>query len=170
MARRVFTQTIYFGKLNKKGIWNLTSKLWHSWQWNLKDPNQSFVQIHLNHPKVTCTLLQLVMHPCDCYIWWFQVTCYICGRDFGSRSIGIHLPSCTKKWEQVKISWVSQNIAPLLSWSLGMLVHLTWSGSGAREASQEGAETFAHCSGWLWQGADETLILKVIFIKLMIIT
>jgi len=28
------------------------------------------------------------------------VTCYICGRDFGSRSIGIHLPSCTKKWEQ----------------------------------------------------------------------
>ena len=98
-------------------------------------------------PKVTCTLLQLVMHPCDCYIWWFQVTCYICGRDFGSRSIGIHLPSCTKKWEQVKISWVSQNIAPLLSWSLGMLVDLTWSGSGAREASQEGAETFAHCSG-----------------------
>ena len=28
------------------------------------------------------------------------VTCYICGRDFGSRSIGIHLPSCTKKWDQ----------------------------------------------------------------------
>merc|ERR1712130_406189 len=28
------------------------------------------------------------------------VTCYICGRDSGSRSIGIHLPSCTKKWEQ----------------------------------------------------------------------
>ena len=27
------------------------------------------------------------------------VTCYICGRDFGSRSIGIHLPNCQKKWE-----------------------------------------------------------------------
>ena len=27
------------------------------------------------------------------------MTCYICGRDFGSRSIGIHLPNCTKKWE-----------------------------------------------------------------------
>ena len=88
--------------------------------------------------------LQLVKHPCDCYIWWFQVTCYICGRDFGSRSIGIHLPSCTKKWEQVKISWVSQNIAPHRSWSLGILVQLTWSGSGAREASQKGAETLAH--------------------------
>ena len=27
------------------------------------------------------------------------VSCYICGRDFGTRSIGIHLPSCQKKWE-----------------------------------------------------------------------
>jgi len=27
------------------------------------------------------------------------VTCYICGRDFGTRSIGIHLPNCQKKWE-----------------------------------------------------------------------
>jgi len=27
------------------------------------------------------------------------VTCYICGRDFGTRSIGIHIPSCTKKWD-----------------------------------------------------------------------
>jgi len=27
------------------------------------------------------------------------VTCYVCGRDFGSKSIGIHLPSCKKKWE-----------------------------------------------------------------------
>jgi hypothetical protein len=27
------------------------------------------------------------------------VTCYICGRDFGSRSIGIHVPKCQQKWE-----------------------------------------------------------------------
>eukprot|EP00929_Paragymnodinium_shiwhaense_P024615 TRINITY_DN1508_c1_g1_i1.p1 TRINITY_DN1508_c1_g1~~TRINITY_DN1508_c1_g1_i1.p1 ORF type:complete len:777 (+),score=164.11 TRINITY_DN1508_c1_g1_i1:167-2497(+) len=27
------------------------------------------------------------------------VTCHICGRDFGSASIGIHIPQCTKKWE-----------------------------------------------------------------------
>jgi len=27
------------------------------------------------------------------------VTCYICGRDFGSKSVGIHLTSCKKKWE-----------------------------------------------------------------------
>ena len=33
------------------------------------------------------------------------VTCYICGRDFGSRSIGIHLPSCQKKWEAQQVSF-----------------------------------------------------------------
>jgi len=27
------------------------------------------------------------------------VTCYICGRDFGTRSIGIHVPKCQEKWE-----------------------------------------------------------------------
>lgn len=27
------------------------------------------------------------------------VTCYICGRDFGTRSIGIHVPKCQDKWE-----------------------------------------------------------------------
>merc|ERR1712123_477448 len=27
------------------------------------------------------------------------VTCYLCGRDFGSRSIAIHVPNCLKKWE-----------------------------------------------------------------------
>ena len=31
------------------------------------------------------------------------VTCYICGRDFGTRSIGIHIPSCTKKWENEQV-------------------------------------------------------------------
>lgn len=27
------------------------------------------------------------------------VMCYICGRDFGSKSISIHIPNCKKKWE-----------------------------------------------------------------------
>jgi len=27
------------------------------------------------------------------------VTCYICGREFGTRSIGIHVPKCKEKWE-----------------------------------------------------------------------
>ena len=27
------------------------------------------------------------------------VVCYICGREFGSKSIGIHEPQCLKKWE-----------------------------------------------------------------------
>jgi len=28
------------------------------------------------------------------------VMCYICGREFGSRSIVIHIPQCKKKWER----------------------------------------------------------------------
>eukprot|EP00092_Neocalanus_flemingeri_P002571 GFUD01002753.1.p1 GENE.GFUD01002753.1~~GFUD01002753.1.p1 ORF type:complete len:217 (-),score=49.05 GFUD01002753.1:29-679(-) len=27
------------------------------------------------------------------------VSCYLCGRDFGSRSIAIHVPNCAKRWE-----------------------------------------------------------------------
>ena len=27
------------------------------------------------------------------------VTCYICGRDFGTASIVIHIPQCEKKWD-----------------------------------------------------------------------
>ena len=27
------------------------------------------------------------------------VSCYICGRDFGTKSITIHIPNCIKKWE-----------------------------------------------------------------------
>ena len=28
-----------------------------------------------------------------------SVMCYICGREFGSKSINIHIPQCEKKWE-----------------------------------------------------------------------
>ena len=32
--------------------------------------------------------------------WWkMPVSCYICGRDFGTKSISIHIPNCIKKWE-----------------------------------------------------------------------
>ena len=27
------------------------------------------------------------------------VTCFLCGRDFGRRSIIIHVPACRRKWE-----------------------------------------------------------------------
>lgn len=42
------------------------------------------------------------------------VTCYICGRDFGSRSIGIHLPNCQKKWdiEQEKLPKAQRRDVP----------------------------------------------------------
>ena len=28
------------------------------------------------------------------------VVCYLCGREFGTQSIGIHEPQCLKKWQQ----------------------------------------------------------------------
>ena len=28
------------------------------------------------------------------------VMCYICGREYGTTSINIHLKTCIKKWEQ----------------------------------------------------------------------
>jgi hypothetical protein len=27
------------------------------------------------------------------------ITCYICGREFGTKSIEIHIKSCDKKWD-----------------------------------------------------------------------
>ena len=27
------------------------------------------------------------------------VMCYICGREYGTASINIHIPQCIKKWE-----------------------------------------------------------------------
>ena len=32
-------------------------------------------------------------------LWKMPVSCYICGRDFGTKSISIHIPNCIKKWE-----------------------------------------------------------------------
>jgi hypothetical protein len=42
------------------------------------------------------------------------VMCYICGRDFGSTSINIHLPQCVKKWdiEQEKLPKKQRRPAP----------------------------------------------------------
>ena len=31
------------------------------------------------------------------------VMCYICGREFGSASISIHIPQCEKKWENEQL-------------------------------------------------------------------
>lgn len=28
-----------------------------------------------------------------------SLVCYICGREFGTRSLEIHVKSCAKKWE-----------------------------------------------------------------------
>jgi len=27
------------------------------------------------------------------------LVCYVCGREYGTRSLGIHLKTCIKKWE-----------------------------------------------------------------------
>ena len=56
---------------------------------NLRDFHNAFSEFPLYLPVTAVT-----MPP---------VTCYICGRDFGTRSIGIHLPSCVKKWETEQV-------------------------------------------------------------------
>ena len=28
-----------------------------------------------------------------------SLTCYVCGREFGTKSLGIHIPQCIKKFE-----------------------------------------------------------------------
>merc|ERR1711915_1032255 len=42
------------------------------------------------------------------------VACYICGREFGSKSIGIHVPNCRKKWEaeQLKLPKKDRKAVP----------------------------------------------------------
>lgn len=32
------------------------------------------------------------------------LTCYICGRDFGTKSLSIHLKTCVRKWELQEMS------------------------------------------------------------------
>ena len=54
-------------------------------------------------------LLSTLSHKYTASIWSSQhtptqwlvmpVTCYLCGRDFGKKSIGIHLPVCIKKFQ-----------------------------------------------------------------------
>ena len=31
-----------------------------------------------------------------------DVVCYVCGQRFGTHSIGIHVPNCIKKWENIE--------------------------------------------------------------------
>ena len=37
----------------------------------------------------------------------FSYTCFLCGRDFGSRSLGMHISQCLHKWE------ISEALLPL---------------------------------------------------------
>ena len=30
------------------------------------------------------------------------IVCYICGQQYGTASIGIHIPQCIQKWEKVE--------------------------------------------------------------------
>ncbi|XP_040568987.1 zinc finger protein 475 [Lepeophtheirus salmonis] len=52
------------------------------------------------------------------------VMCYICGREFGSRSIKIHIPQCIKKWdnEQMKLPKSQRRPPPTEPESFGKVV------------------------------------------------
>ena len=54
------------------------------------------------------------------------VSCYICGRDFGTKSISIHIPNCIKKWEaeQKKFPKVSLETGGSLLLPLSVLFFL----------------------------------------------
>ena len=56
------------------------------------------------------------------------VTCYLCGRDFGKKSIGIHLPVCEKRFnsEQKQLPEALQRNLPKPPDTLNLIL------SGAR--------------------------------------
>ena len=54
------------------------------------------------HPAAadTCQWLPVCQHISSRHnLLTMPVSCYICGRDFGTKSITIHIPNCIKKWE-----------------------------------------------------------------------
>ena len=100
--------------IEQKG--NITSSPPHMLTLLSMKPSKTLIITMYHSPPIR----QRHLHPAD--ICWFQVTCYICGRDFGSRSIGIHLPSCTKKWEQVNVFQSTCYLAPILD----SLFYIVW--------------------------------------------
>merc|ERR1711997_373763 len=67
------------------------------------------------------------------------VMCYICGREFGSASISIHIPQCEKKWdnEQQKLPKRHRRPAPDRPWNFDKVVKGELKGKNLQQAMDE---------------------------------
>jgi len=90
------------------------------------------------------------------------VTCYICGRDFGSRSIGIHLPSCTKKWEQEqeKLPKKERRPLPTAPTDFDKVVKGEITGKALAKVNQKAADEFNEAALEACQWCGRTFLPK----------
>jgi len=72
------------------------------------------------------------------------VTCYICGRDFGTRSIGIHVPKCQEKWEaqQEKLPRAERREVPRPPDNFQRILSGEVSGAELMKINQKAAEDY----------------------------
>ena len=72
------------------------------------------------------------------------VTCYICGRDFGTRSIGIHVPKCQEKWEaqQEKLPRAERREVPRPPENFQRILNGEVSGKELMKMNQKAAEDY----------------------------
>ena len=72
------------------------------------------------------------------------VTCYICGRDFGTRSIGIHVPKCREKWEaqQEKLPSAERRDLPRQPENFQRILNGEVSGKELMRINQKAAEDY----------------------------
>lgn len=72
------------------------------------------------------------------------MTCYICGRDFGTRSIGIHVPKCREKWEaqQEKLPSAERRDLPRQPENFQRILNGEVSGKELMRINQKAAEDY----------------------------
>ena len=76
------------------------------------------------------------------------VTCYICGRDFGSKSIGIHLPKCQQKWEteQEKLPKKERKAVPVAPENFDKVISGEIKGKDLMKMNQKAFDDYNECS------------------------
>ena len=76
------------------------------------------------------------------------VTCYICGRDFGSKSIGIHLPKCQQKWEneQEKLPKKERRAVPAAPENFDKVISGEIKGKDLMKMNQKAFDDYNECS------------------------
>merc|ERR1712123_414644 len=72
------------------------------------------------------------------------VSCYLCGRDYGLRSIAIHVPHCLKKWEdeQKKIPRSKRRSPPKRPEKLDRVIEGLIHGEELKEFNEEATKTW----------------------------